>query len=56
MRCQQILVLDQGRIVERGNHHDLLAAGGRYASLWDAQNSPTKQQEAGEASRPEPVE
>ena len=29
----QILVLNQGKIVERGNHQDLLAMGGVYASL-----------------------
>ncbi|HBH39999.1 MAG TPA: lipid ABC transporter permease/ATP-binding protein, partial [Curvibacter sp.] len=31
--ADQILVLDQGRIVERGTHADLLAAGGYYANL-----------------------
>ncbi len=30
----QIVVLDGGRIAERGRHADLVAAGGRYASLW----------------------
>jgi ATP-binding cassette subfamily B protein IrtA len=30
----QIVVLDDGRVVERGRHDDLLAAGGRYAQLW----------------------
>ena len=32
-----ILVLDGGRIVERGRHHELLAMGGRYADLCRAQ-------------------
>ena len=32
-----ILVLDQGRIVERGDHASLLAAQGLYAQLWEAQ-------------------
>jgi len=32
-RADQILVLDQGRIVERGIHADLIAAGGVYADL-----------------------
>jgi ATP-binding cassette subfamily B protein len=32
--ADQILVLDDGRIVERGSHVDLLAAGGLYAELY----------------------
>ncbi|MBL9174592.1 MAG: ABC transporter ATP-binding protein [Verrucomicrobiales bacterium] len=37
--ADQILVLNQGRIVERGRHGDLLASGGIYARLIHAQNS-----------------
>ena len=32
-----ILVVEQGRIVERGTHAELLAAGGRYAELYRTQ-------------------
>jgi ABC-type multidrug transport system fused ATPase/permease subunit len=31
----EILVLDAGRVVERGSHEDLLAAEGAYARLWN---------------------
>ena len=32
-----ILVVEDGRIVERGNHEQLLARGGRYAELYETQ-------------------
>ncbi|MEA2820793.1 MAG: ATP-binding cassette, subfamily heavy metal transporter, partial [Bradyrhizobium sp.] len=35
--ADEIIVLDQGRIVERGTHGQLLAAGGLYASMWNRQ-------------------
>lgn len=35
--CDLILVLDQGRIMERGNHQDLLAAGKWYADQFNKQ-------------------
>lgn len=35
--ADQVLVLDHGRLVERGNHAQLLAAGGLYAHLHGAQ-------------------
>ena len=35
--ADEILVLDEGRIVERGRHSTLLAAKGRYAEMWRRQ-------------------
>ena len=32
-----ILVMEAGRIVEQGNHDELLAAGGAYSDLYNAQ-------------------
>ncbi|MEB3156412.1 MAG: ABC transporter ATP-binding protein/permease [Cyanobacteriota bacterium] len=37
-----IYVMDQGRIVEQGNHQELLRRGGRYAALWQQQIRSTK--------------
>lgn len=35
--CSDIIVLDQGEIVERGNHENLLAQGKLYSKMWNAQ-------------------
>jgi ATP-binding cassette subfamily B protein len=35
--ADEIIVLDQGRIAERGTHGELLAANGLYASMWNRQ-------------------
>ncbi len=43
VQADNIIVLDQGAIVEQGTHLELLAKGGLYASLW------TRQREADEA-------
>jgi ATP-binding cassette subfamily B protein len=37
--AQQIIVLDHGRIVERGTHQTLLAANGLYAQMWERQQA-----------------
>ncbi|MFJ7243051.1 ABC transporter ATP-binding protein [Kitasatospora sp. NPDC098652] len=40
--ADQIAVLDGGRIVERGRHAELVAAGGRYAALWARHEEATR--------------
>jgi thiol reductant ABC exporter CydC subunit len=34
----EVIVLDRGRVIERGTHTELLALGGRYAALWRQEN------------------
>ena len=36
--ADQILVLDDGRIVERGSHTELIALGGRYAAMYEREH------------------
>ena len=35
--ADQILVMDKGRVIERGNHQELLVAKGFYAHMWELQ-------------------
>jgi ATP-binding cassette subfamily B protein len=37
--AHEIVVLEQGRVVERGAHAELLARGGRYAEMWRLQQA-----------------
>ena len=37
--AHEIIVLDQGHVIERGTHAQLLAAQGRYAHMWSLQQS-----------------
>jgi ABC-type multidrug transport system fused ATPase/permease subunit len=38
-KSDQIIVLHDGKIVERGSHDQLLAMGGRYSTMWAKQST-----------------
>jgi ABC-type multidrug transport system fused ATPase/permease subunit len=61
-RADQILVVEAGRIVERGTHKSLYAAGGRYRELYDKQHGlesnlflPSSEGETPEAAETDPA-
>ncbi|KAL1348647.1 hypothetical protein HN51_024634 [Arachis hypogaea] len=39
MQCDEIIVLENGKVIEQGPHEVLLSNGGRYAQLWGQQNN-----------------
>ncbi|MGG5358945.1 MULTISPECIES: ABC transporter ATP-binding protein [unclassified Enterococcus] len=42
MHAREILVIDEGTIIERGSHQELLARGGWYKKMWDKQQLEAK--------------
>ncbi|WP_322032458.1 ABC transporter ATP-binding protein/permease [Paraburkholderia sp. J76] len=55
VHAQQIIVMDHGRIVERGTHAELMRAGGHYAQMWALQQqraAGTPQSERGQVELP----
>lgn len=39
VEADEILVLDKGRVIERGTHRELVARGGRYTQMWALQQA-----------------
>ncbi|MHB8912917.1 MAG: ABCB family ABC transporter ATP-binding protein/permease [Lysobacter sp.] len=49
MDADEILVMDSGRIVERGSHAQLLASSGHYAQMWQLQQQESADEEPADA-------
>jgi ABC-type transport system involved in Fe-S cluster assembly fused permease/ATPase subunit len=52
MDADQILVMDRGRIVERGTHRELLERGGHYSQMWLLQQREEAEREKAAATLP----
>ncbi|KAN0061767.1 ATP-binding cassette-type vacuolar membrane transporter Hmt1 [Thecaphora frezii] len=49
INCDNIIVVDAGRVVESGTHAELIAQGGAYSKMWEQQIKTQKEQEAAAA-------
>ncbi|MGA9855514.1 MAG: ABC transporter ATP-binding protein/permease [Gammaproteobacteria bacterium] len=52
--ADEIVVLDQGAVVERGTHHELLRVGGLYAQMWALQQREAEEKQKKAAEQPIP--
>ena len=52
--ADEILVLDKGRIVERGRHAELVARSGAYAAMWNRQKEAAEVRERLQAVEGDP--
>jgi len=50
-----IMVFDAGRLIEAGNHAELLARQGKYQAMWQAQQRVKQWRLAGDGAPPEPA-
>ncbi len=48
VNADEIVVLDQGRVIERGTHATLMARGGLYAEMWNRQQAEREEAMAAE--------
>lgn len=53
--ADEIIVLDHGKVLERGSHRDLIVQSGRYAQMWALQQSGQEYDQPDPAAGPIPV-